>query len=270
MFGSVVTSTANAGGFRAITNSSTAISARVFPRLSQIAICFQYYAFRRLRLYYIPACNTGVSGSLCYGLDKQVNNRYDTDFLSSGISDAVILNMNPSIETPVWTPSVIEAKFDGDRVWANQRQTEDSKDYVVQTDYDEFQFALFGLIFNGVDNGTYGRFVVEYEVDFYEPVYPSGNFSGPVIPTSSATTTSSASSTISAKSETVSTFVDSEEKEMSVNDDKTMRELKPIPLTRQNGFNSKLTDISEQKEYYFVKSSNSSPSLSSSSSKGVK
>jgi len=145
----------------------------VDPRMMQLAVTYQFYAFRALRFTYIP--ETGTSGpvtqvNLALGISQDSQEFIDLPTPSL----TQMLEQNQSILTPVWCTTTISYSHDGTRVWRTDPAGEGTIDSVVQ--------CLIGGVLSNTSTvdtqGKLGELYVEYICDLYEPqpVEADGDF----------------------------------------------------------------------------------------------
>lgn len=147
------------------------------PRLSAIAQTYQYYAFRKIVLKYIPFVGTSTNGGLYMAIAK--------DYLSANYSFLVVgastgnspgtsqqvLDYNPSLMTAIWQPAELTFQHVGTKLWETYPAGEEPLDARIQA-------SIVALIENVVvantTSYTPGHLWLEYEIDFYVPGPPLG------------------------------------------------------------------------------------------------
>lgn len=136
----------------------------VDPRAFEVAITYQFYAFRLLRFTWIPS--TGTSGeltqvNLAFGISQDSQEYIDLP----NPQPVQMLEQNRSILTPAWTPCTLTYEHDGTRTWSTNPNGEGT--------IDEFTQCLFGGVASGPgipgEEHTIGQLYMEYVLDLYEP-----------------------------------------------------------------------------------------------------
>lgn len=139
-----------------------------FPWLSQLADSFKEYRFRKLRFYYEPNCSTAREGAII------LIPLYNPSDVTPG-SASQALDCKNAISFPVWQRG--SSSFSGQKFMKNLFvRTMDAPDSESLKFYDSGAMVL-GL--DGVSIGAnVGKFMVEYEIDFFVPYKTSGMSSG--------------------------------------------------------------------------------------------
>jgi hypothetical protein len=146
------------------------------PRLAAVSQTYQFYAFRRIRVIYIPFVGTSTAGGLYLGIAKdteQAANTFAVIGASTGDTAGTpqdILEYDPSLMTAVWQPSTLEFQHSGTALWETYPNGEEPVN-------ERLQAALVGIVEAVVTDTTpmiYGHLWLEYEVDFYVPGPPLG------------------------------------------------------------------------------------------------
>lgn len=169
------TSTNNIFGQNAGSNE-TGYVRRVTPaalgnRMAIQASLYRFYAIRHLRITYVPFLGTSTAGQVAISVIRDPYSLLNS--ASSGTSES--LNLvdgqlvhRPSIMTPVWSPCSLEYRYSGPEVfsvWAF-----DPDPAAGRADIEEHVQLLIGGASSGISGGTqFGRIMVEYTIDFYEP-----------------------------------------------------------------------------------------------------
>lgn len=131
-------------------------------RLNDIASTFNFYAIRHLRLTYIPQVGSTTLGSIALGMST---NALDTQLLPQPTQQQS-LEFNHSCLFPVWQTTTVEYNHRGTKTW----RIDENFGTLDQS----YQIACCAVQNSPTAADlTYGKFYVEYEVDFYEPV-PTG------------------------------------------------------------------------------------------------
>jgi hypothetical protein len=139
----------------------------VDPRLSNIEKVFQFYAFREVRVTYVPAVGATTVGQLALGIAQ------DSE-LSVGAfptpTQTQVLELNTSILTPMWQVATMTYTHTGVKLWECYASAGEEADT-------GFQGEMAAVLLGGIASTTYGQLYVEYIVDFYEPcpVLPADN-----------------------------------------------------------------------------------------------
>jgi hypothetical protein len=143
--------------------------------------CYQYYAFRRICLKYIPAVGTSNSGTLFLAIAKDpeeaatiysnVGGTTSGPSPSSGTIQTV-MDTDPSVASPIWQPSMVEFIHRGTKLWETFSNSEEP---IVS----RLQACLVAIV-QGTNPTTptaaqfYGNLWMEYEIDLYVPGPPLG------------------------------------------------------------------------------------------------
>jgi hypothetical protein len=145
----------------------TAISTRI----ASVEKMFQWYVIRRLKITYTPTIGTGTAGSLSVGVstDAQLNTAFATP------TQQQVLELNPSLLSPVWAMSTLELKNTGTKLYECYRGS------TTETSNETTQAILACTLLGGVASTTYGQFWLEYVIDFYQPtpILPFAQFKLP-------------------------------------------------------------------------------------------
>jgi hypothetical protein len=127
-------------------------------RLVQVEEIYGFYAFRRLRLTYIPATGTSTTGQLALSIDQAIDGSPSP---ATGISITQVMQHENSKMGPVWEPFALDWTFTGTALWAcTVLGAPDTAAYQ--------QAIIFASTFNTVATGIYGKVHVEGEIDFYK------------------------------------------------------------------------------------------------------
>jgi hypothetical protein len=154
----------------------------VDPRLNALAQTFQFYAFRRIVLKYIPFVGTTTNGGLYAAIakdaDQAISNFEVANPAASGFSGGTTQNVmeyDPSVMTAIWQPAQLTFSHLGTELWQTFPNGEEPTNERIQA-------IIVGVLEQG-DTGDhlYGHMWLEYEIDFYVPGPPLGvtNVSGP-------------------------------------------------------------------------------------------
>jgi len=145
------------------------------PRLAAVSQTYQFYAFRRLVLKYIPFVGTSTTGGLYMGIAKDTE-QAEANFAligsatpSSGTPQDV-LEYDPSLMTSVLQPPGLTFQHTGTELWETYPNGEEPIDKKLQA-------AIVLIVETAITSGTpivFGHLWLEYEVDFYIPGPPLG------------------------------------------------------------------------------------------------
>jgi hypothetical protein len=157
------------------------------PRLTALVQCYQYYAFRRLKVYYIPMCGSSqVASSTVVGSNAiiylAIGKDYEADaaaFSAVGVASPSVgtvqnlMETDPSASSSVWQPLGLEFTHKGTKLWETFPNSEETFDARIQA-------ALLGIVEGGGITALaglvqFGRLWIEYEVDLYTPGPPLGS-----------------------------------------------------------------------------------------------
>jgi len=146
------------------------------PRLAAVSQTYQFYAFRKLVLKYIPFVGTATTGGLYMAIAKdteQAEANFATIGPTTGGSAGTpqdILEYDPSLMTAVWQPAELTFQHNGTELWETYPNGEEPIDKRLQ--------AAIVLIVESVPAAStpavFGHLWLEYEVDFYIPGPPLG------------------------------------------------------------------------------------------------
>lgn len=133
-------------------------------RLQQICETYQFYAFRKLTMHYIPSCGTIREGNLalCVSQDSEIG------YSLPSPSQANILQVNTSQMMPVWTPASLTYSHNGAKTW--DTTTNGSEPGQVK----DFYQGAFGISYDNVygggpSSGVTGNIYFTYVIDLYQP-----------------------------------------------------------------------------------------------------
>jgi hypothetical protein len=163
------------------------------PRLAALAQCYQYYAFRKLELTYVPMIGSSVtqatsqiaSNSILYvAIQKDFEaavSKYAVitggtgGTTGSGGTLQTVLDTDPAFACSVWQPASLLFQHKGSELWETFPNS-------VETVNQRIQCALVAVIETVLGNSTtgattnpFGRFWVTYEIDFYVPGPPNAS-----------------------------------------------------------------------------------------------
>jgi len=167
-------------GYLAITPTT------IDPRLQAVSSTFQYYAFRSIRLRYIPSVGTSNNGDVYLAISKDpemaqllfnVATPGATGYNPSCTPQAV-LEHDPSLMTTIWQPAMLDFVHRGVELWETYPNGEEPTNARIQASI----IAMADTIPVSTTQPTScGKLWIEYTIDFYVPGPPSlqGNGSGP-------------------------------------------------------------------------------------------
>jgi hypothetical protein len=172
-------STTEHGGFGTISTPDRGYAVvaptEIDPRLAAVSQTYQFYAFRRILLKYIPFVGTSTTGGLYMGIAKDTE-QAEANFAligsatpSSGTPQD-ILEYDPSLMTAVWQPAELMFQHTGTELWETYPNGEEPIDKRLQA-------AIVLIVESALAASTavtFGHLWLEYEVDFYIPGPPLG------------------------------------------------------------------------------------------------
>jgi hypothetical protein len=146
------------------------------PRLAALSQTYQFYAFRKIILKYIPFVGTSTNGGLYAAIAKDTE-QAEANFAivgastgNSGGTPQDVLNYDPSFMTAIWQPAELLFTHTGTALWETYPNGEEPIDKRLQA-------AIVAITETTISNTTayvYGHLWLEYEVDFYVPGPPLG------------------------------------------------------------------------------------------------
>jgi hypothetical protein len=183
LYNSGISTNATAGNIGGFTVAGDLVTAPGFssfgpnevdPRLSSVAQTFQYYAFRRIVLRYIPFVGTSTNGGLYLAISKDPE-QASVDFANIGGTTAAsagtpsqVMDYYPSLMTAVWQPAMLEFVHTGTDLWETYPNSEEG---VLK----RLQAAVVAIVSQSASGPTqFGHLWFEYEIDFYVPGPPLG------------------------------------------------------------------------------------------------
>lgn len=162
LFGTAVTagSSIAAAGFGGTSSyAAFCTPATISPRLSALESLFQFYAIRKLRVTYIPTVGTSTAGSVAIGLAQDANVNGTTATLDT---QREVLELTPSMLTPVWNSDSATYTHSGTKVWATSSQNSaPTNDYI--------QGIFYAVLLGATASVNYGQLRLEFVIDFYKP-----------------------------------------------------------------------------------------------------
>jgi len=149
----------------------------VDPRLSALVSCYQYYAFRRLCLKYIPAIPTTQAGTIFLSISKDPEEAItlyaNVGGVSSGLTAGTIqdvMDTDPAVASTAWQPALVEFIHRGTKLWETFSNSEEPVVARLQ--------AAIVCLFQGAPPTAvstlfqFGNLYLEYEIDLYVPGPP--------------------------------------------------------------------------------------------------
>jgi hypothetical protein len=140
------------------------VPGNIDPRLYQIAKTFQFYAFRELKLVYVPAIGTTYVNNLAWGISQDAE-----EFLQiPNPTQQQVLEFNTAGTTPAWQTSTLQYHHPGTKTWTTNYTG--SEPGPVSQFYQAQICAVFSNT-RGVGEGDVvtGTVYVTYVIDLYEP-----------------------------------------------------------------------------------------------------
>jgi hypothetical protein len=145
------------------------------PRLSSMVACYQYYAFRRICLKYVPNVGTSTTGTLFLGITKDPESAValyaNVGGTSSGTTPGTasqIMDTDPSVGSTIWQPAALEFVHRGDKLWETYANSEEPIVARIQAAI----IAILQVASTGTLSTLYGNLFLEYEIDLYVPGPP--------------------------------------------------------------------------------------------------
>jgi len=147
----------------------------VDARLAALASCFTFYAFRRVRFYYVPnvSANTNLASNVSYALG--VSDDSDDSSAAQYFTPGQIMDVDPSAYFQSVLPTSFEYEHKGTRLW-------NCSTYNETDNLENYQLLLLGLSSLVVTAQppsafTSGVLLMEYVVDLYRPTAPTNQVS---------------------------------------------------------------------------------------------
>jgi hypothetical protein len=150
----------------------------VDPRLTDLAQTYQYYAFRKIVVRYIPAVSTATNGAIFMGIAK--------DAYAASVEFAVVgaatgntggtpqqcLDYDPAVMSTIWQPALMEFVHNGTKLWEVDSNT-------VEPTFDRIQAAIVAIVNSAAITESvvspWGYIWLEYVIDLYVPGAPLGS-----------------------------------------------------------------------------------------------
>jgi len=163
------------------------------PRLAALAQCYQYYAFRKLELTYVPmigssmvqATNQISSNSTLYvAIQKDYEaavSKYTVITGGTGGSAAsggtlqTVLDTDPAFACSVWQPASLLFTHFGAELWETFPNSVETVNQRIQCALVAVLETVLGNSTTGAVTNPFGRFWVTYEIDFYVPGPPNAS-----------------------------------------------------------------------------------------------
>jgi len=124
------------------------------------ARCHEKYRFRGIAAHYVPAVPTSSQGQVMLLSSKNMNepfiNSNSASFLARG------LTQSNSILTPIWMSA--STRIACDDAWRNV-------DFAAETDYDDNILEEIQVYGWSDTAGTAGSIIIDYDIEFKDPVY---------------------------------------------------------------------------------------------------
>jgi hypothetical protein len=151
------------------------------PRLTALVSCYQWYAFRRICLKYIPYVGTNTPGTVFMAISKDPE---EAGVLYTNVAGAAaspsagtiqeVMDTDPAVACPVWQPSLIEFVHRGVKLWQTYSNTEEPIVERLQAAIVLLlQLPSSGSFAIAPDTaGLFGNLWLEYEIDLYTPGPP--------------------------------------------------------------------------------------------------
>jgi hypothetical protein len=183
LYNSGITTNATAGNIGGFTAGGSTVTALGFaligpnevdPRLAAVCQTYQYYAFRKIVLKYIPFVGTSTNGGLYLAISKDPE-QASVDFANVGGSTSPsagvpsqVMDYTPSLMTAVWQPAMLTFLHTGTDLWETYPNSEEG---VLK----RLQAAIVAIVSQSTGSpSTYGHLWLEYEIDLYVPGPPLG------------------------------------------------------------------------------------------------
>jgi len=140
-------------GTATFTNNLLMRPSVISTRLQQFEDMYQFYAIRKLRVWYIPVVGTSTGGSIALCCEDEVSSNAPAN------TQQKVLQFPANFITEMWRPSSLVYTHTGTKVFAP---------YSANTNtFEQYQCELQGCFNAALANATYGSLYVEYVIDFY-------------------------------------------------------------------------------------------------------
>jgi len=140
------------------------VPGNIDPRLYQIAKTFQFYAFRELKLVYVPAVGTDFVNNFAWGISQDAE-----EFLQiPNPTQQQVLEFNTAGTTPAWQTTTLQYHHPGTKTWTTNYTG--SEPGPVSQFYQAQICAVFSKARSGTEQDVVtGTVYVTYVIDLYEP-----------------------------------------------------------------------------------------------------
>jgi hypothetical protein len=136
----------------------------ISERVTAMASIFQWYAFRRVAVKYIPTCGSGTGVSLALG--------FSTDLAAANNSAGTyapdqqeVMEFNPAVLTPVWVCAEMDIINRGSKCFQVSADAGDDPESSDST----HQGYLIASLLGATPSAVYGQLWIEYTLDLYQP-----------------------------------------------------------------------------------------------------
>lgn len=140
------------------------VPGNIDPRLYQIAKTFQFYAFRELKLVYVPAVGTDYVNNFAWGISQDAE-----EFLQIPTpTQQQVLEFNTAGTSPAWQTSTLQYHHPGTKTWTTNYTG--SEPGPVSQFYQAQICSVFSKTRSVDENEIVtGTVYVTYVIDLYEP-----------------------------------------------------------------------------------------------------
>jgi len=128
----------------------------VSSRLQAVEEMFQWYAFRKIRVIYIPTCGTNQGVSVALGISTDA----DQSTVIPHPTQQQVMEYNPTMLVPVWQIASMEFKHSGVKLFQTYASSEGADTRV--------QALIAATLLGASTSTTYGQLWLEYTIDFYQ------------------------------------------------------------------------------------------------------
>lgn len=157
-------------------NTYCAIHPSNLPRLSFEAATYEYFRWRKLKLFFTPVQPTTAQGITFIGVDYQGTDHFDV----AGYDEAQIMANIASVATPIYSIAALDCPSDLQRI---EKYSTDAPEATWlassnRAEYEQCTPAVLRTIMvsSGLPGGSLIFYVsVEYEVEFFGPQLQHGN-----------------------------------------------------------------------------------------------
>jgi hypothetical protein len=130
----------------------------ISPRLRNLEELYEFYAIRKLMIQYMPLCPTTTAGAVALGIQQSALGASAVTVTTQ----QQVLEMTPSVLTPVWQSASTIYTHSGTKVWMTS--TGGASDQS-----EDVQMLVNAVIAGGAVSTNYGQLRLEYVIDFYKP-----------------------------------------------------------------------------------------------------